>query len=405
MGYVGRGYTLAGCAGSTVIIDGIRFVQKNDNEYGIYDVINAEGESVVAAASKEDLPKTNDGKIDTNFTEDTTLFGDITVSAKETNANSGYGATGVKVDGSVLDGKGNTLTVTNAGGTWDCVVNTTGGTIKNLTVKGAMRGIFMGGASSDLYIDNVVFQNVIYTFNSDGGNTNYGVYISNCTINGWTSHSDVHKEVVYTNCTFGRANGYAFCRPYGPTKFVGCDFCEGYEIDAIGQIEFTNCTINGVALTVENINTLVSKLANIKLYHDGKYVSLASNTIENQAGVTYTGEWFENPMNDALYFNNLYMTGDATIKVVDKTYGAIILENVSGDINGDVIYIDNDNNSVMILDNCDFTLAEGKKLITSTKTIYQVFMVNITINGEKLTQETAAQYLENVGWYQVVEEM
>ena len=157
LGYVGRGYTLANCAGSTVIIDGIRFVQKNDNEYGIYDVINAEGESVVAAASKEDLPKTNDGKIDTNFTEDTTLFGDITVSANETNANSGYGATGVKVDGSVLDGKGNTLTVTNAGGTWDCVVNTTGGTIKNLTVKGAMRGIFMGGASSDLYIDNVVF--------------------------------------------------------------------------------------------------------------------------------------------------------------------------------------------------------------------------------------------------------
>ena len=274
LGYVGRGYTLAGCAGSTVIIDGIRFVQKNDNEYGIYDVINAEGESVVAAASKEDLPKTNDGKIDTNFTEDTTLFGDITVSANETNANSGYGATGVKVDGSVLDGKGNTLTVTNAGGTWDCVVNTTGGTIKNLTVKGAMRGIFMGGASSDLYIDNVVFQNVIYTFNSDGGNTNYGVYISNCTINGWTSHSNVHKEVVYTNCSFGEGSGYAFCRPYGPTVYKNCEFSQEFEFDTkqSSSIVFENCTHNGVKITAENAATLggVDKQGNaVTFFYNG----------------------------------------------------------------------------------------------------------------------------------------
>ena len=274
LGYVGRGYTLAGCAGSTVIIDGIRFVQKNDNEYGIYDVINAEGESVVAAASKEDLPKTNDGKIDTNFTEDTTLFGDITVSANETNANSGYGATGVKVDGSVLDGKGNTLTVTNAGGTWDCVVNTTGGTIKNLTVKGAMRGIFMGGASSDLYIDNVVFQNVIYTFNSDGGNTNYGVYISNCTINGWTSHSNVHKEVVYTNCSFGEGSGYAFCRPYGPTVYKNCEFSQEFKFDTkqSSSIVFENCTHNGVKITAENAATLggVDKQGNaVTFFYNG----------------------------------------------------------------------------------------------------------------------------------------
>jgi hypothetical protein len=59
----------------------------------------------------------------------------------------------------------------------------------------------------------------------------------------------------------------------------------------------------------------------------------------------------------------------------------------------------------MVLQNCDFTLKEGKKLITSTKTIYQVLMSNITINGVKLTNENAGQYLTNVGWYQVVEEI
>ena len=186
------------------------------------------------------------------------LTGDLTFSASDTTANSGYGATGVKVDGSVLDGNGNTLTVNNAWGTWDCAVNAVSGTIKNLTVSGAMRGIFMGSAKGDVYIDNVIFDNVIYTFNSDGGNKNYGVYISNSTLNGWTSHSDVHKEVVYTNCSFGKGNGYAFCRPYGPTKFVGCEFAAGFTVDPIANISFENCTLDGVALTAENISTLVT---------------------------------------------------------------------------------------------------------------------------------------------------
>ena len=186
------------------------------------------------------------------------LTEDLTFSATETVANSGYGATGVKVAGdAVLDGQGHTLTVNGAWNTWDCAIAATGGTIKNLTVSGAMRGIFMPGADGDVYINNVIFDNVIYTFNSDAGNKNYGVYISNSTLNGWTSHSDVHKEVVYTNCKFGKGNGYAFCRPYGPTSFVGCDFEAGFEVDAIGKITFENCTIGGVALTAENLATLV----------------------------------------------------------------------------------------------------------------------------------------------------
>ena len=130
---------------------------------------------------------------------------------------------------------------------------------------------------------------------------------------------------------------------------------------------------------------------------------IASVALRNIKGVTYEGEFFESgPMQDALYLNNWILKDDATI-YVERTYGAVILENVKGNLNGDAIVVDNDNNSVMILENCDFTLAEGKKLIKSTNTIYQVFMANITINGEQLTQESAAKYLENVGWYQVVD--
>ena len=191
---------------------------------------------------------------------DVVLSGDVAVDTNSTTGNSGYGATGVAVKEGELDLNGNTLSVSNsAWGTWDCVVTTTGGTIKNGTIKGAMRGIFMGSATADVYIDNIVLEDVVYTFNSDGGSKEYGVYISNTTLNGWTSFSDVHKEVIFTSCKFGKGSGYAFCRPYQPTVFKNCEFAEGFQLDgaqAKGHV-FENCTLGGVALTSENIATLV----------------------------------------------------------------------------------------------------------------------------------------------------
>ena len=168
---------------------------------------------------------------------------DITVAATD----GGYSKAGILQNkAQTIDGNGHTLTVTGAGATWDCAIYTNGGLIKNLTVAGAMRGIFTAGTSADIYIENVIFKNVIYTFNSDGGNKNYGVYLSNCTINGWTSHSDVHKEVVYTKCSFGEGSGYRFCRPYGKTSFVECTFCSGYTVDEsnTNDITYTNCVFN-----------------------------------------------------------------------------------------------------------------------------------------------------------------
>ena len=193
--------------------------------------------------------------------ENTTLTDDVNGSAKDTSANSGYGATGVVVDGGVFDGNGKTFTVSDANSTWDCAIAAKGGTIKNLTVAGAMRGIFMPGANSDLYIDNVIFEDVVYTFNSDGGNKNFGVYISNSTLNGWTSFSAVHKEVVFTNCKFGKGSGYAFCRPYNDAVFENCDFENGFRMDARGVVTFKNCTYNGVHLNKDNYTNLVTSNA------------------------------------------------------------------------------------------------------------------------------------------------
>lgn len=197
------------------------------------------------------------------------LGGDTTYSTNSTKANSGYGATGLSVaGGAVLDGNGNTLTVTNANDTWDCAINAVNGTVKNLTVNGSFRGIFMGGASGDVYIDNVVIDKVCYTFNSDGGNKNYGVYISNSTLNGWTSYSDVHKEVVFESCNFGAGTGgykYAFCRPYNASVFKNCTFAEGFKFDtasASNKIVFENCYYGDTLITAANATTL-SKDGNV----------------------------------------------------------------------------------------------------------------------------------------------
>ena len=198
-----------------------------------------------------------------NSGKDAILTENLTFSANDTDANSSYGATGLKVNGNVLDGNGHTITVQNAWNTWDCAINTTGGTIKNLIINSAMRGIFMGGATADVYIDNVIIDGTIYTFNSDGGNKNYGVYISNSTLNGWTSYSNVHKEVIFTDCYFGEGSGYAFCRPYNYTEFIGCNFEEGFVVDPIGEVVFKNCTLNGVAITAENVHLLVTSTDNV----------------------------------------------------------------------------------------------------------------------------------------------
>ena len=231
-GYVGRGYTLSNCAGSKVIIDGVEYVQKYDDVYGVYTI-----NGLTAVATADQLVaalKANEGVY---------FLNDITVAATK----GGYNKAGILQNkAQTIDGNGHTLTVTGAGATWDCAIYTNGGVIKNLTVAGAMRGIFTAGQSSDLNIENVTFKNVIYTFNSDGKMpaNPFGVYVSNSNVNGWTSHSNMHTEVVYTNCSFGEGSGYKYCRPYGKTSFVNCTFCAGYTIDKsqTTDITFTNCT-------------------------------------------------------------------------------------------------------------------------------------------------------------------
>ena len=232
-GYVGRGYTLTNCGGSKVVIDGKEYVQLNNTDYGVY-VINGTtvtvgtADALVAAlASEYDVLLTNDIKIEP---------------AKMSNA---YGKTGINVKyGQTIDGDGHTLNIKGAGGTWDSGINTTGGLIKNLTVTGSFRGIFINhnsDHSEKVILENVTITGTVYTLSCDQG-MYQGIEATNCTFNGWTSFAKTAGEAKFINCSFGEGSGYKYCRPYSNTEFVNCTFCPGYAVDTTqATVTFTDC--------------------------------------------------------------------------------------------------------------------------------------------------------------------
>ena len=199
----------------------------------------------------DDINEALSSGTDYTFTEDVKGTGVVSNS---------YGSTGInQINGGTIDGNGKTLEV-SLYGTWDSAINTTGGIIKNLTIAKGFRGIFVNHNSnncSKVYIENVIIDGPTYTISCDQG-TNNGLEAVGSTFNGWTSYAATIGDVKFTDCNFGEGAGYAFCRPYAPTEFVGCAFEAGYVLDACAKVTFENCTLGGVALTADNLATLVT---------------------------------------------------------------------------------------------------------------------------------------------------
>ncbi|MBQ4116367.1 MAG: hypothetical protein IJD37_03215 [Clostridia bacterium] len=181
------------------------------------------------------------------------LTDDIITTDAESN---GYGSTGFNVNGGVLDGNGKTVEVEGASSTWDSAIAIKGGTIKNITVAKGFRGIFIKNGTEKVVLENVIIDGPTYTVSCDSAGKQ-GLEAYNSTFNGWTSYAATIGTAKFVDCSFGEGAGYAYCRPYAPTEFVGCDFSEGYAIDARAVVTFENCTINGQPLTAENLSTLV----------------------------------------------------------------------------------------------------------------------------------------------------
>ena len=288
--------------------------------------------------------------------------------AKMSNA---YGTTGINVKyGQTIDGNGYTLNIKGAGGTWDSGINTTGGLIKNLTVTGSFRGIFINHTSD--YSEKVVLENVtiggngtVYTISCDQG-LYQGIEATNCTFNGWTSFAKTAGEAKFVNCTFGEGSGYAYCRPYSDTEFVNCTFSEGYYVDT------TRATviIDGLRQVTAPITVAPTPLEEDFLFPAGT---------------------------NAVIYKDMKLSGKAQIT---HTENAVLgLSNVVADLDHDVIV--RKSGGAIVIENCEFTLTNGAKLITVGEggDAYQVFLINVEVNGVLLTQENAGQYLEGISWF------
>lgn len=184
------------------------------------------------------------------------LSGDVSAPAAGSN---GYGKSGYTVNNTVLDGNGNTLDVSNSNGTWDSAINTTGGTIQNVTITGAFRGIFIksGANATRVYLNNVVSTPGAYTISCDQA-SNQGLTATNCTFNGWTSFAKTLGDAEFINCHFDTNGSYKYMRPYAPTVLKGCTFCAGYVLDATRTtVTLENCYVGDTLITAENITSLL----------------------------------------------------------------------------------------------------------------------------------------------------
>ncbi len=168
----------------------------------------------------------------------------------------------------VLDGNNKTISVNKKYG-----VNVKEGTytIKNLTVEGASRGLYIDGYGNGgaVTVDNVHVYNCGYALNINSTSP-WNLTVTNSTLDGWTSYGDT-TTATFTNCSFGTSNYYAdqnidqylHClKPYTSTTLTNCEFENGYYID-LSQISndesitLINCTVDGTVLTADNIGQYI----------------------------------------------------------------------------------------------------------------------------------------------------
>ena len=205
MGYVGRGYTLAGCAGSTVIVNGVGFVQKYNTveDAGKYDIFY----QVTTLDELQDVLNKEES-VAAIFMND--IEGNVTVSQKA----------GVEliINGNDHSFKG-VITVDGKSATY----TTAGLTVKNLTFDASTISadacIRLGDGTSDTrYTCNVTVDNCTFDVPGAVGVKSYTGGDKNLTITGCTATANAHSLVqakgidgiLVEKCVVNSKNGLNF---------------------------------------------------------------------------------------------------------------------------------------------------------------------------------------------------
>lgn len=169
---------------------------------------------------------------------------------------------GVIMNGGVLDGNGNELYIECYGD--DYGIMTSGGTVKNLTIKEGCRAIMIMYAKEDVILDNVKIggDGVLYPINTGEYAVAEGVdlIVTNSVLAGWTSYAGI-ESATFTNVAFEQGTYYndiygRVLKPYVNTTMTNCSFVEHMNLDLSGlvqgqKITIVNCTVNGQAVTAD----------------------------------------------------------------------------------------------------------------------------------------------------------
>ena len=242
-----------------------------------------------------------------------------------------YGTTGININnGQTIDGSGYTLNIKGAGGTWDSGINTTGGLIKDLTVTGSFRGIFINHTSNHsekVVLENVTIDGTVYTISCDQG-LYQNLEARNSTFKGWTSYAKTLGEAKFVGCTFGEGSGYAFCRPYAPTTFIDCEFEAGFELDPVAKVSFVNCTLGGSELNGSNLSQLViSNIANASIVAYANDCATLQTALKSGASTVVLENTIEISETVVLDLNGKSLTADSFDAFVAKAGAKLTLKN------------------------------------------------------------------------------
>ncbi len=165
----------------------------------------------------------------------------------------------VALNGGTLDGNGNELYMECYSD--DYGVMTSGGTIKNITIKEGCRAVMIMYPQEDVILDNVNIggDGVLYPINTgEAGASGVDLIVTNSVLAGWTSYSNI-ESASFTNVEFKQGTYYnniygRVLKPYVNTTLTDCSFVEHMNLDLSGlaqgqKVIIKNCTVNGQKIT------------------------------------------------------------------------------------------------------------------------------------------------------------
>lgn len=196
--------------------------------------------------------------------------------------NGNYNGAQMVLNGNDLDGNGYFFNMEKSDVMFG--VTTSKGYITNLFINGynerntngkVLYGVVINKNEGNVVLNNVHVSNTAYALNTQtSGNCDYTLTVENSSLEGWTSYSSF-KSAKFINTAFYIGDFFenedptvlnewnATVKPYVTSVFEGCSFEKGCSFDLSvlakdATVTLTNCTVDGVVLTAENVGAYLS---------------------------------------------------------------------------------------------------------------------------------------------------